>query len=86
VHRRDPVLYVADKCWPSFISVSSLKLALILLNDIPQVKKFGDKPALVAFYAKTAAKAFEPRGKEIGQVYYETSLAQVNKGCENSLA
>ncbi|CAM9282114.1 unnamed protein product, partial [Hapterophycus canaliculatus] len=42
----------------------------------PLVAKYGDKPALVAFYSRTAAKAFEPLGKETGQVYYETSLAQ----------
>lgn len=42
-----------------------------------QVKKVGDKPALVSLYARTAAKAFEPVGQESGKVYYETSLAQV---------
>lgn len=43
------------------------------------MKKVGDKPALVSLYSRTAAKAFEPVGQESGQVYYETSLAQVRK-------
>lgn len=45
-----------------------------------QVTIFGDKPALVSLYSRTAARAFEPFGKEIGQVSYETSLAQVWSG------
>ncbi|CAM9913168.1 unnamed protein product [Ectocarpus fasciculatus] len=53
-----------------------LKINLGTEVGLPLVAKFGDKPALVAFYSKTAAKAFEPVGKEIGQVHYETSLAQ----------
>lgn len=43
-----------------------------------QVAKFGDKPALVSLYAKTAAKAFEPAGETTGEVSYETSLSQVH--------
>lgn len=46
------------------------------------MKKVGDKPALVAVYARTAAKAFEPVGQDSGQVHYETSLAQVRQCVE----
>ncbi|CAN0224179.1 unnamed protein product [Ectocarpus sp. 6 AP-2014] len=53
-----------------------LKVNLGTEVGLPLVAKFGDKPALVAFYSRTAAKAFEPVGKEIGQVHYEVSLAQ----------
>ena len=45
--------------------------------DRKQVAKVGSKPALVSLYSKIAAKAFEPLGKESGEVSYETSLAQV---------
>lgn len=57
--------------------LSSITFRRMLTPIVNQVAKFGDKPALVAFYSRTAAKAFEPVGKEIGQVHYEVSLAQV---------
>ncbi|CAM9747545.1 unnamed protein product [Pylaiella littoralis] len=53
-----------------------LKINLGTEVGLPLVKKVGDKPALVALYSRTAARAFEPRGKDSGQVFYETSLAQ----------
>lgn len=42
-----------------------------------QVSKAGGKPSLVSLYYKIAARAFEPFGKETGEVSYEASLAQV---------
>lgn len=42
-----------------------------------QVSKVGGKPSLVSLYYKIAARAFEPFGKETGELSYEASLAQV---------
>ena len=38
---------------------------------------FGALPSLVALYGEVAALGFEPVGKTMGEVAYETSLAQV---------
>lgn len=43
------------------------------------MSKFGDKPLVVSLYSNAAARAYEPFGKETGEITYETSLAQVRE-------
>eukprot|EP00752_Nemacystus_decipiens_P003494 g3227.t1 len=60
----------------NFSITDFLKINVGTEVGLPLVKKFGDKPALVSLYARTAALAFEPVGQLAGKVSYETSLAQ----------
>ncbi|CAM9741720.1 unnamed protein product [Ascophyllum nodosum] len=60
----------------SFSITDFIKINLGTEVALPLVAKIGSRPALVALYSKIAAKAFEPVGKETGEVSYETSLAQ----------
>eukprot|EP00904_Undaria_pinnatifida_P008489 jgi/Undpi1/4770/HiC_scaffold_18.g08123.m1 len=60
----------------NFSITEYLKVNLGAEKGIPLIAKYGDKPALVALYSRTAVRAIEPYRKLSGQVYYETSLAQ----------
>lgn len=61
----------------SYISPSEIRCATLYTPT--QVRKFGDKPALVSLYSKAASLALTPAFKTTGEVSYETSLGQACK-------